>query len=244
MSTTFFRSQIIDGLQKHQNSTFIDARENTQNLIIIVCNWRADSITFCSVHPLRFPYPEEPVLTVCPQQVLVRVLGQPNHILLMHLEGKEVLKMREIISSLHLMSSPAYRWLWRSSRGWSPPPRSRSTLPWETSSSRWSLHLPSYQMRMTSQSDPAWIFSQTYQTYNQHANLHVHDDHGVGPVADDHLVHISWHNVDRVDVDISPSSSSQRFECILTLSCFGIPHFYSTVTWTTSKPTMKKFLTD
>ena len=34
----------------------------------------------------RFPDPEEPILTVCTKQVLMWVLGQPNHILLMHLK--------------------------------------------------------------------------------------------------------------------------------------------------------------
>ena len=76
----------------------------------------------------------------------------------------------------------------------------------------------------------------------QVGNLHVHDDNGVGPVADNHLVHVPehgqcekgtlrsllkyspWQYVNRVDVDISSSSTSQRFEGVLALRGFRAPH--------------------
>ena len=40
--------------------------------------------------------------------------------------------------------------------------------------------------------------------------LHVHDDHRVGPVTHHDLVHVLRHHVDRVNVNISPSSPAYK----------------------------------
>ena len=79
-------------------------------------------------------------------------------------------------------------------------------------------------------------------------DLHIHDDNSIGPVADNHLVHVPehgharkgqfrsllksllkyspWQYVNRVDVDISSCSASQRLEGILALGGFRAPHLY------------------
>ena len=56
--------QVADKMPKQQWSIF--------------CGWTV---------ALRFPYPEETILRVGAQEVLVRVLSDPNHILLVHVEG-------------------------------------------------------------------------------------------------------------------------------------------------------------
>ena len=62
-------------------------------------------------------------------------------------------------SRAHWGSSPASRWPWRSSRGWSPPPRSRSTPLLGRACSRWSRLLPAFQRKKTSQFDPGREFN-------------------------------------------------------------------------------------
>ena len=79
-------------------------------------------------------------------------------------------------------------------------------------------------------------------------DLHIHDDNSIGPVADNHLVHVPehgharkgqfrsllksllkyspWQYVNRVDVDISSSSTSQRLEGVLALRGFRAPHLF------------------
>lgn len=59
--------------------------------------------------------------------------------------------------------------------------------------------------------------------------LHVHDNHAVGSVADNHLVHVPGHHMDTVDVDIATGCASQGLECVLTLGGFCVPDLDSSV---------------
>ena len=56
-------------------------------------------------------------------------------------------------------------------------------------------------------------------------SLHVHDDNGIGAIANHNIIRIFRQQMHRIDIDTSSRRGANGFESVQAFGRLGIPHF-------------------
>ena len=64
-------------------------------------------------------------------------------------------------------------------------------------------------------------FLESWQVY---LSLHVHDDNGIGAIANHNIIRIFRQQMHRIDIDTSSRRSADGFESVQALGRLGVPH--------------------